>query len=453
MFHLEADTEITEDLILKLISRHRTQLGRYNRCKDYYLGKHAILNTVKRHNEPNNKPVTNHAWYITTTQVGYFMGNPITISSKSDKDITDFIHLLEDMKAHIHNADLARDISIYGTGYELLYSNEDGELKLAILDPRNTFVVFTNTIEEKSLFAVYYIPNMDADGQIKDYTIYIYTTNEIITYRGDFSHIREIARGAHFFKKVPITQYFNNLERLGDFEGVISLIDCYNKVTAERVNEREKYTNSLLLIKGAELEDGEDANEINRHLKNSRILELPHEGADANYLTKSSEDSDAQTLSDDLKTNIHDMSCTPNFSDENFAGNVSGVAMQFKLIHLENLAKIKERFFINGLERRFKLMENYLKTKASIQIDAKDIKITLVRTLPVNNYELSQTVKNLVGMVPTETLIAQFNFIEDPKREMDKLKKEKDEDTEREIRANSGLVDSFEKTNFDHIGG
>ena len=55
----------------------------------------------------------------------------------------------------------------------------------------------------------------------------------------------------------------------------------------------------------------------------------------------------------------------------------------------------------------------------------QDVKITFSRALPTNSLENAQLVSSLNGIVPTETLMAQLDFIEKPKEEMKKLQEEK----------------------------
>lgn len=47
----------------------------------------------------------------------------------------------------------------------------------------------------------------------------------------------------------------------------------------------------------------------------------------------------------------------PDMSDENFAGNSSGVVLAYKLLSFENHAKDKERYFEKGLLGRFKIYD------------------------------------------------------------------------------------------------
>ena len=50
----------------------------------------------------------------------------------------------------------------------------------------------------------------------------------------------------------------------------------------------------------------------------------------------------------------------PCMTDENFSGNVSGVAMEFKLLGMENITKIKTRYYRKGLRKRMRISVNSL---------------------------------------------------------------------------------------------
>lgn len=437
--------KIPEELILQCIKSHKKDLSRLIKNKEYYLGNHKILNTIKRENEPNNKIVNNFAKYITDIVSGYFIGNPITISSEDDKDITGILDTLEKLNANTHNADLEKDLSIYGIGYELLYINEDCKVKIAILSPENTFVVYSNEIGNKSLFAINYYTDFDINLKVQGYIINVYTDSEVLTYYSkDLRDLKLKQAEQHFFERVPVTQFFNNAEGKGDFEGVISQIDAYNVLMSDRINDKEKFVDSLLVVTGFTFEDiAEDAN---KRIKQSRIMEIPAENSDIKYITKSLNETEVQVLANSIKDDIHKFSQTPDFTDEKFSGNVSGVAMAYKLLALESLAKVKERFFIAGIKRRLKLINTILNKKSMNYYYVENIKITIVRTLPVNNLELAQMISLLNKNVSLETLIAQLPFVEDPVKELEKLKEEKQEDDE-------SMAKTFNKLNYSNLGG
>ena len=435
--------KIPEQLILQCIKEHKKDLKRLIKNKNYYLGNQKISNRFKRENDPNNKIVNNFAKYITDIVSGYFMGNPLTISSAENENIDGLLEILQKLNINSHNSDLEKDLSIYGLGYELLYMNEESKLKIATLNPENTFIVYSNEIGRNSLFAVNYYDDFDINLNKQGHVINVYTNSEILTYYSKNLRELNLQKGQqHFFEKVPITQFLNNAEAMGDFEGVISQIDAYNTLMSDRINDKEKFVDSLLVITGFSFEDMEK--DIKK-IKQSKMLEIPAENSDIKYITKSLNETEVQVLANAIKGDIHKFSQTPDFTDEKFSGNVSGVAMAYKLLSLDSLAKVKERFFIMGVKRRLKLINTMLNKKNMTSFDIENIKITIVKTLPVNNLELAQMINLLNQNVSKETLIAQLPFIEDPIKELEKLKEQNEED-------NENMAKSF-NLNYSNFGG
>lgn len=156
--------------------------------------------------------------------------------------------------------------------------------------------------------------------------------------------------------------------------------------------------------------------------KDNGILELPND-AKAEYLTRQFDEASVEILRNAIKKDIHTISNVPDMSDDNFGGNVSGVAMAYKLLGFELMTKTKERFFKEGLRYRLKLIANVLSAHNTV-IDTDGIEIVMSRTLPQNTAELADTVSALSGLVSQETLLSQLPFVEDPAEEIKKLRKE-----------------------------
>ena len=79
----------------------------------YYLGKHPILNRQMTKGLPNNRIVANHAKYITDVAVGYVMGDPVKYEGERIEPILDVFARID---IHSHDAELAKDLSIFGVG-------------------------------------------------------------------------------------------------------------------------------------------------------------------------------------------------------------------------------------------------------------------------------------------------------------------------------------------------
>lgn len=251
----------------------------------------------------------------------------------------------------------------------------------------------------------------------------------------------------HYFGNVPIIEYRNNKLCIGDFEQQISLIDAYNKLMSDRVNDKEQFVEALLVIYGSLMgDDSEEVSEVMKILKENGLLELPAD-ARAEYISRTFDENGMEVLRKAIKEDIYTFSHVPNLTDENFVGNSSGVAMEYKLLGLQMITGEKEKYYKKGLKKRIELFCNYLNLKA-IAINPNNVKITFTRKLPKNLNELAQMIADLSGKVSTETLIEQLPFVEDATSEVEKVKQENEEN----IKLQQEMFKSQNDTPFNQDG-
>lgn len=423
------EKNIKKELVVKLIREHEKQLPRFKKLKKYYLGEHDILSKQRSKNKPNYKPVCNHAKDIADTSTGYFMGNTISYSNSEDTDIDELLIAFDNAEVDESDHDNALDMAIYGVAYEYVYARENENiLDIKSLEVENTFIVYDDSIEQQPLFGVYYFKRKENKADTETYQAVIMTKQFVysIVLEGKEKGIISDKPIPHNMGDIPIIEYKNNKYSIGDFEQQIGLIDSYNSLTANRINDKEQFIDSILVLYGARLgDDEEESIKAMESLAEHKLLEL-HPEARAEYLSKTLNENEVETLRNAVKQDIYTFSHIPNLTDENFAGNSSGVAMEFKLLGLEMITKIKQRYYVKGLKKRIKLFANYLGL-TQIAIDANSIIPNFSRSLPKNLLEISQIVSNLDGKVSQETLLSQIPFVEDPMSEIEKVNEEKQE--------------------------
>lgn len=105
--------------------------------------------------------------------------------------------------------------------------------------------------------------------------------------------------------------------------------------------------------------------------------------------------------------------------------------MEFKLLGLENITKIKTRYYKKGLRKRLWLISNYYSLK-QILLKVEGITPTFTRALPKNLLEISQIVANLWGKVSKKTLLSQIPFVDDVEEELKAVEKEVQEAVEQQ---------------------
>lgn len=422
----------TPELLNYCISQHLSLIGRLDKLSDYYDGKQDILKRTKDNDAaPNNKVVVNHAKYVTDMNVGFMVGNPVAYTSSDDiKSILDAYTKVDIVS---HDTELEKDLSVFGIGYELIYLNEDKQTgktfaDIKCIDPRGIFLVTDDTIDANPLFAVHYQKVYNLQGAIDHYLVKYYNDNWVITYRaasigfGDYQLIKALP---HYFKAVPVIEYRNNEERQGDFEQAISLIDAYNSLQSDRLNDKEAFVDAILFIRGFTLKDGDGA-----RLASEKILQTDATttDADASYLTKTMDESSVAILRDSFLEDIHKVTYVPNMNDKNFSGNVSGEAMKYKLFGLLQLMSVKERYMIKGLRQRLILFANYLEISNN-NVDIDGIKINLKPNLPINTTDIiNQIVQaHQAGILPLKVLLSWLPDIDNVDEVLEQLQEEKEE--------------------------
>ncbi len=424
MYTIAKDSLPTKQTIEDAIKTNEKNRAEYNLMESYYDGEHPILKRAKAEGLKNNKVVINHAEYITDLYVGYLFGTPIDYRVDESIDPVVIDPITEAYKRQtmsLLDTELATDVSIYGKAYEYVYADEDAQLRSVKIDPRTCIVVYDDTMNHKKLFAVMYGKINLQKGEYED--VVVVTDTEIIEYN---KNLTEKSRITHAFSKVPVIEYRNNTKERGDFKQVISLINAYNLLQSDRVNDKEQLVEALLVLYGFKLTD-----EATEKLKEWRILSAPPQtnGTKAEYLTKVFNETELDILRARLEADIHKISKTPNMSDENFVGNASGVAIRFKLLPFEWNSTKKERFHEFGLMERFVLYNVWLnkKNSANAIVEPHLVDAVFSRSLPNNDFETSQMINNLDGKVSDSTLISQLSFVKDADAESEAVLAQKKE--------------------------
>ncbi len=418
----EFERGITPEILGSLISRHYRERARLDRLKRYYLGEHDILNR-RRDNDtaPNNRVVANHARYITDMTVSYLIANPVTYSASKGYDIEPVKREYFEQSIGAVDCELEKNASIYGRAYEVVYADEYARPRSCVLPTENTFVVYSSDGDRKKLFGVHYYRVRGIDGNVTGVRAEVYLPDRVMHFAGSSFDALELeyTRG-NFFGGVTVIEYRNNEERTGDFEDEISLIDAYNLLMSDRVNDKEQFVDSFLLLQGIEI-DSEHA----RKLRREKILMADTDGG-AEFISKQLSESDAEILRAALKEDIHRFSMVPDLSEQSFAGNVSGVAIRYKLMGFEQKVRTKERYFERGLKERFALYAEFLGLKCNMPpVPIYAIDVEFKRNMPENEYETAQMVKLLDGIVSRETLLSRLPFVTDAKEEHELAEEDK----------------------------
>lgn len=420
MFRLARDTEMTLTLLSEFLTKHTHEVkNRYEPLYDAYTSDHEILHDpAKPKYKPDNRVVVNFPKYIVDTMNGFFIGNPIKIIAE-DEAVSDYVEYLDRYNDQDdNNAELAKICSIYGKSHEMYYTDEESELCITYLDPKEAFMIYDESIIERPLFFVRrYVDREGFEyGSISDETS---VRNFKVT--GGLTWLDEWT--PHYFPGVPATEYVENGERQGIFEPVMSMVNAYNKAISEKANDVDYFADAYLKVLGTTI-DKDDV----QFIRDNRIVNFEGDGSDkiiAEFMEKPNSDTTQENLLERLERLIFQISMVANISDENF-GTASGIAMKYKLQSMSNLEKTKERKFAAGMNRRYQLLFGHPASKvpadAWIQLQYK-----FTPNIPANLQEEAQIASQLEGIVSHETQLKVISAVEDVKGELDKIEEENKE--------------------------
>ena len=399
---------------------------KYQKLERYYVGDHDILHSERTDKTGgDNRIVNNMARYITDTATGYFLGQPVVYSSENEEYLQTIQDIFDYNDEQDHNTELGKQCSIKGDCFEMVYLDEDGRIRLGLVFPENLILFYETESEFTSpLAAIRMVRGMDKHGNIL-LRVEFWTWTRVIYLQSFNGGVLEVTGWKeHYWNDVPFCEYVNNRERIGDFEGVLSEIDAYNRVQSNTANYFQYNDDAILKVTRLGDVDSKDIAQMKR--ERAVILE---DGGDVGWILKTVDDTALENYKNRLREDIHLGANVPNMTDEAFGGNLSGVAVSYKLWGLEQICAIKERKFKRALQRRIELITHVLNLLGH-NYDYRDLDMQFRRNKPQNILEQSQIIGNLSSMLPKETLLQLLPFVDNPKEELEKLEEEKQEGVE-----------------------
>ena len=421
IFRMPKDEALTVDDLYQFISANiEITENKYRELKDAYCNRYKIYRLPKKLDyKPDNRLSVNFAKYITDTFNGFFIGIPVKTQS-DDENVSKFVSLVEAYNnMDDKNAELAKLCSIYGRAYEFYYCNAENKLCIAYLPPTQAFMIYDDSILTNPKYFVHYY--LDADevmhGSISDYERVHYFDVEggVIKFEDEEGEI-------HGFDGVPAVEYYENEERIGLYEGALSMMDEYNKALSEKANDIDYFADAYMKITGPDLKEEDIC-----HIRDNRVLNIPARdgvNGDADFLSKPNADTSQENLLNRLEREIFVTCMVANINDENFDA-ASGQAMRYRLSIMSDLAKTKQRKFTAGFNKRYKLLFSNPISKMG-KDDWMKLRYKFTQNYPVNLTEEAEVAAKLKGITSDETLLSVLSIVTDVKAEMERKQKELD---------------------------
>ena len=386
------------------------------RLFDYYRGQQPIPKGEAVRGRPNNLLRAPFPRYITEVHTGYFLGLPPTLDFEDQRAARVFSQLSADLRLGHLLFDIGRDMSICGAGFALVWLEQAG-LRACRCDPLSCFSIRSGEAGAPLLGTVRLF--QDIQGNTAGI---LYQADVLRPFTWDGSRVRMEAPEENLLRALPMVPFANNCQGSGDFEMVTGLVDAYNLLLSGAMDDMQSVANAFLALYGMQGTTQSDIDEANR----TRVLSLA-EGGRAEFVVKELDHEALGQLENNLRRNILQLSMTPDLSDEQFAGNASGVAMRYKLWGIEQVRSAKERSFTDGLTALLAALSGGL-VLLGTPVDLTAGRPTFYKNLPQDYTELAQTLLSLSPVLSQRTILENLPWVSDAEEELRRKAKEQEVD-------------------------
>lgn len=435
VFIYPKDDEITMADLLKFISKNKSLAEEYKHNLEMYKGNHNILNKQPRQFGPDNKLVANLPHYIVDTYNGFFTGIPPKVTL-DDKETNSLLQEWNDENSLQDKlSEISKQADIFGRSLAFVYQDEDSQTRIAYSSPVNSFMVYDDTVSRQPLAFVRYWKNTDGI-QVG----MVYYSDKTISFEGSKFGDEML----NPYKMVPAVEFYGNEERQGVFDNVKTLIDELDRVLSQKANQVEYFDNAYLKILGVDLDQDGDGKPDADLIGNQMIYSPDADATNAtvDFISKPDGDNMQEHIIDRLVSMIYQISMVANLNDEAFAGNSSGVALQYKLLPMRNMAANKERKFRQALRRLYRIVFSVGTVLPEVHSeDWRELVFTFKRNLPDDISNDADIAQRLQGMVSQETLLSILPFVNDPQEEIKRINKEKQEDMQQALKYGPAALD------------
>jgi SPP1 family phage portal protein len=391
-------------------------------------------------NLANNKLANAFTRKLVDQKVGYLLGKPLSVQTGNEQ-------YSEQLKAFFDKAMMRRLKSLgkeainKGIAWLHVYYDENGALSFKKMRSEE-IIPFWRDEAHTALDAVIRVYDVEVFEGTQRKTVtkvewwdtqgvrrYIYSGAGLLpdVEVGDVGgHFTVVANGKEQpmnWQRVPFIAFKYNEEEQPLIELIKSLVDDYDRNKSDNSNNLEDLPNSIYVVKNY---SGTDASQFRKNLSIYRVAFVSDDGGIDTVDIKI--DTEAyKTHMERARKDIYEFGRGVDTQAENFGGDKSGVALKFLYADLDMDANLMETEFQASLEQLRWFIDTHLYNTTGVDFSNEQVDFIFNRDIMINEAQVIQDIRNSVGILSEETLIANHPYVTDVKAELDRKASERDE--------------------------
>jgi len=426
--------------IQKRIAADSARCAKIEEQRKYAGGYNAAILGRRAHEEPDARvpiPIARKGIRLTS---GYMVKPGNVVYSTDDGYSEDTLQPIFDSNdEQLTTQELFETALTHGQAWEYHYT-KDNEPRFVQVPTEQCIPIWDDSLPPKLEGMIRYYKHRTDDGD-EECEVYSYDNISITKYVGkEFSsialatpepaHVGEPAEPnpmQHGYGEVPFVQYKIAKDCSNLFDCVIPIIDFHDRIISEDyANEAQRFASSYLLLRNrlsSELDES-GLSEIDK-LRVTRTFEDLGDNVTQSvaFLQKNIPIDFIKTVADTFERLIYDMMQIINPNDIATTGQISGIALAYKLLQFEYFCASCEAYFSRGLQWRIRLTQNVTGNMKAKPQNRPQVNIQFRRNLPFDMASAVDQFVKVAGILPNNIALKVFpaDFIPDPEAIADEM--------------------------------
>lgn len=405
-------------------------------------------------NRSNEHTVNTFHSVLVDQKVSYLLGKEPTVSVYGAEDNAD-LKAYEDLITEWADEEFDEEMQDLLTGasnkgweaMHFYYDEKTNELRHVIVPAETIVPVYDSTYQNNLEEVIRYYPVEFYDGKTKktrmkvewwtaqDVTYYIESAKEKGKYILDaeveinpaphyytvtYIDGTPVRKEPHSWGRVPFVILRNNANTQTDLQPIKGLVDAYDIISSEGVNNFEDLVDLYWIIQGY---GGEAASTIAKKLKINRAVSI-QDASGAGSVTANQVDLPIDgriSFLNMLRRDIYHFGRGVDTDQDKFGNTPSGVALKFAYAQLDLKCNRVAAKLKKAIREYFWFITDDYNRQNGTEYNSDDIKIVLNKTMITNDLEIVQIINQSKGTVSDKTLLANHPMVDDVNAEMEEL--------------------------------
>lgn len=448
---------INNNIIVNRINNFESSKKRHDMIigENYYEGKHDILSRKRTaigtngeltevENLPNNKIVDNQYKKMVSQKVNYLLGRPITVQSDNDIYAKNIKSIFNKKFQRILKS-IGEDSLNCGIGWLFLYYNKSGELSFKRIKPYEIIPGWSDSEHNDLDYAIriYDVSIYDGKQEKTVEKVEIYNDKGIFYFEllgsklnpcepyfeNYFTVVTDKEEQGFNWIKIPLIPFKYNNKEIPLINMVKSLQDGLNTIESNFQNRMEEDTRNTILV--LVNYDGENLGEFRKNLAQYgavKVRNIDGAGGDVKTLQVEVNSENYKSILEIFKKAIIENAMGYDAKDDRMQGTPNQMNIKSMYSDIDQDASNMETEYQASFEELLWFINAHLENTGKGNFENEDVDIIFNRNMIISETELIDNCTKSVGLLSDETIIARHPWIDDVQAEMERIKKEKEED-------------------------